>query len=99
MQYKYKHLKESERKAAAQKTHEDGTAFYTVYATGNTFPIKDDLQSWGFFWDADNRRWTNECASEFERFIFELHLADNEWPGIDLEFIKHKSLKINGFGL
>ncbi len=87
-QYKYKHLKShTERKAASVKAHEDDT-FYTVYATGDTYPIKDDLQSWAFFWDADNKRWVNECASEFERFIFELHLADGEWPGIELEFVK-----------
>ena len=92
MRYKYKHLiTNQERKEAAEKAHKS-LAYYTVYATGNTYLIKDDLQRWAFFWDKDNRRWKNECASEYERFIFELHLADNKWPDVELEFIKHKRL-------
>ena len=81
--------KTEELKKEARKARDNTTDYYTIVATGNTYPVKDDLQSWAFFWDADKRAWINECASEFERFLFGRFVADGDWSGVKLEITKN----------
>jgi hypothetical protein len=76
-----------EVKEAAAKAYDNHTDYYTTEATGNTYPIKDKLQSWAFFWNPEKRAWINECTSEFEKFLFERHVIDGDWPGVKLSFI------------
>ena len=33
-------------------------------ARGNTFPYKDDFMNWGWFWNAEKRRWEYETDDE-----------------------------------
>lgn len=75
-----------EVKKAGQKAFENHEDYYTVEATGNTYPVKDDMQSWGFFWNAEKRAWINECTSEFEKFLFERHVIEGDWLGVILNF-------------
>lgn len=83
----YGALSEADRKKAARKAR-DSRNLYTVYATGKTYPVKDDLQAWAFFWDADNRQWVRESASEWDRFMFEIRIADGPWFDVVLRFEK-----------
>lgn len=69
-----------------QKAHDNHTDYYTVEATGNTYPIKEDLQSWAFFWNPERKVWINECVSEFEKFLFERMVIDGEWPSVKFTF-------------
>ena len=76
-----------ELKQQAEKAMDNNEDYYTTEATGNTYPVKDELQSWAFFWNAETKMWINECTSEFEKFLFERHVIDGDWPGVILNFI------------
>jgi len=80
-----------ELKKQAREAWDNHTDYYTCIATGNTYSAKDDLQSWGFFWKPEKKAWESECTTEWEKFRFERFVADGDWPGVKLEFIKHKS--------
>lgn len=64
-------------------------SYFTVEATGRTYPIKDQLQSWAFFWDPNKRAWINECASTGELQYFMAKVSDGDWPGVILSCEKH----------
>ena len=63
---------------------------YTVVASGNTFPIREDLKSWAFQWDQEKKVWKRDCVSEFERRCFEGERDDGSWDGVELEFEEEK---------
>ncbi len=79
-----------ELKKQAREAYDNNTDYYDCIATGNTYPCKDSLQGWAFFWIPEKKAWKNECASAWEKFLFERYVADGDWPGVKLEFIKHK---------
>jgi hypothetical protein len=81
-------------KQKALQAWDNDTDYYTCIATGKTFSIKDDLQSWAFFWDAEKKAWVNDCVTEWEKFLFERYVIDGGWKdggwfGVNLEFIKN----------
>ena len=76
-------------KQKARQAWENHTDYYTCIATGKTFPIKDDLQSWAFFWDVEKKVWINDCVTEWEKFLFERYVIDGKWLGVNLKFIKN----------
>jgi len=90
MSAKSKYAKGKELKAEAQRALDNNTDWYDVIATGNTYPVKDKLQSWAFFWKPKEKFWFNGCASAFEKFIFERYVTNGDWPGVTLKFILHK---------
>ena len=60
---------------------------FTCFATGNTYPVKEDLKSWGFQWcDDGSKCWTLEYCSAWDRFLFERKVMVGKWPGVILEF-------------
>jgi hypothetical protein len=77
-----------ELKKQGQEAYDNNTDYYICNATGNTYPVKDRLQSWGFFWVPEKKCWTAECVSAWEKFLFERYVADGEWTGVKLEFSK-----------
>ena len=62
---------------------------WTIKATGNTYPYREDLQSWGFLWRPNEKAWIREgCDSEDAR-LFNLFARGNnteglpaKWPGV-----------------
>ncbi len=81
-----------ELKKQGQAAYDNNTDYYICYATGNTYPVKDDLQSWGFFWKPEEKTWMAECVSAWEKFLFERHVADGDWPDVELQFSKDKDV-------
>lgn len=82
-----------ELKKQAKAAWDNQKDFYTCIATGNTYPVKDDFQTWGFFWSPEKKAWESECTTEWEKFLFERYVADNDWPGVKLEFTKEEAIK------
>ena len=71
----------------------EGVKYFTVKATGNTYPVKDDLQSWAFFWKPEEKAWVRECCDgDMERRLFENKVKGKagliNWPGVVLTFIE-----------
>ena len=79
-----------ELKKQGQAAYDNNNDYYTCIATGNTYPVKDRLQSWGFFWKPDDKAWMTECVSAWEKFLFERYVADGDWPGVNLKFTEEK---------
>ena len=83
-----------ELKAKAEKAKNNLTDCYPVIATGNTYPVREDMQNWAFFWDVEKRAWINENASALEKFLFERKVIGGKWLGVELEFVKHEKMSI-----
>jgi len=77
-----------ELKKQGRAAFENTTDYYDCFAIGNTYPIKDHLQGWAFFWIPEKKAWKNECVCAWEKFLFERYVADGDWIGVKLEFIK-----------
>jgi len=73
-------------KQKAREAFENRKDSFVCFADGKTYPVKEDLKSWGFIWDAESKSWARECCSAFERFLFERKVADGIWSGVRLEF-------------
>lgn len=58
-----------------------------VIATGRTFPVKEDLKSWGFRWDTTRDAWT-AFATQGECSLFRHNVSNGSWEGVDLEFVE-----------
>lgn len=58
--------------------------YWTVVATGRTYPIKDQLQSWAFYWNAARRAWIAECVESTVLQYFMSSVSRGRWPGITL---------------
>jgi len=80
-----------EVKKQAKEAHESNKCF-TIKVSGNTYPIKDKLQSWGMFWVPEEKIWKGECCSHWQKFLFERQVADGDWPGVKLEATEEKPL-------
>ena len=63
---------------------------YTCVASGNTYPIREDLKSWAFHWDGATKTWKRECVSENERRKWEWEVSDGTWRGVELAFEEEK---------
>ena len=63
---------------------------YNCFATGNTYPVREDLKSYGFYWTQEDKSWTRESVSGFDKFIFEQKVLNGKWAGVVLEFVKEK---------
>ena len=80
-------------KQKALAAWEDKKNRFTCFATGSTYPVKEDLKSWGFQWcDDGSKCWTLECCSEWDKFLFERKVIDGKWSGVILEFKKTEPL-------
>jgi len=79
-----------ELKKQAKEAYDNNTDYYDCIATGNTYPVKDRLQSWAFFWKPEQKAWINEYVCAWEKFLFERYVADGKWTGVKLKFIKHE---------
>lgn len=60
--------------------------FYICDATGNTWPIKEDLKKLGFKWDKAMSRWSCMAVSERERGLFTMKVQSGAWKGVTLQF-------------
>lgn len=63
-----------------------GRGTFKVIASGNTYPVREDLKSWAFRWDPDKKAWTRDQVSEQERRQFEGNVDNGPWDGVELEF-------------
>lgn len=81
-----------EIKKQGQAAYDNYTDYYVCKATGNTYPVKNDLQRWGFFWKPEEKVWMAECVSAWEKFLFERRVLDGDWPKVALEFTKDKDV-------
>ena len=67
--------------------------YYTVIATGQTYPVREDLQSWGFFWRESDKAWVREGADEHDTEFFQLKVLNPDhdfkcpWPGVILKLV------------
>ena len=81
-----------EMKRKAQEAFDNKTDSYNCFATGNTYAVKEDLKSYGFIWCAEDKSWTIEYTSEWDKFIYERKVADGKWAGVILEFRKAEQI-------
>lgn len=79
-----------ELKVEAREAFNNHKDTYTIILTGNTYPIKDKLQSWAFCWKAKNRTWVSEYAGAWEKFLFGRYIVDGAWPGVKMTCVLHK---------
>ncbi len=63
---------------------------YTVIATGRTFPIKEDLKSWGFRWL--DGQWVRAEAEQSEMNLFKHNVSSGAWDGVDLDIIEEPEI-------
>ena len=68
--------------------------YFTVKATGKTYPVREDLQSWAFFWNAEQRCWIREGVDEHDVGFFQMKVNNPTccglkipWTGVILELI------------
>lgn len=54
-----------------------GTDSYCI--KGATFPIKEDLKSWGWFWDSVNGFWKLEDVAENDPALKAFKEVDKTW--------------------
>ena len=72
--------------------------YFTVKATGRTYPIREDLQSWGFFWNQQLGAWVREGADENDVGFFQIKVNNPDkdlqipWTGVKLELIPEHSV-------
>lgn len=77
-----------EMKRKALEAYENKRDTFICFATGNTYPIKEDLKLYAFQWcDDGSKSWTLEYCSAWDRFLFERKVADGNWPGVILKFV------------
>ena len=63
---------------------------YTVTATGDTYHVREDLQSWGFFWNHKTKEWVRESVDEHDLEFFQLKVLNPDkdlkipWTGVKL---------------
>lgn len=69
--------------------------YYIVVATGNTYPIKEDLSSWAFFWNAQRKVWIREGVDDDDKRLFSAFVSGipgknlkPKWPGVRLTFFE-----------
>lgn len=67
-----------------------GNSYFTIIATGKTYPIKGILQGWGFFWDKDRKAWVNNYVDYKMIQYFMQKIAKGHWPEIILSCIKQE---------
>ena len=67
--------------------------YFTVKASGNTYPVREDLQSWAFGWKPEQGCWVREGADEHDVEFFQMKVANPDldmkvpWTGVHLELI------------
>ena len=67
--------------------------YFTVKANGKTYPVREDLQSWAFFWHPAEGCWIREGVDEQDVGFFQLKVnnPNNDlnipWTGVTLELI------------
>lgn len=59
---------------------------YVCDATGNTWPIKDELKNHGFRWDSGMKQWSALAVSEREKALFMMKIQSRAWNGVTLKF-------------
>ena len=69
--------------------------YFTCIAKGNTYPVKDDLISWGFGWRPEYRAWIREGIDEDDLRLFNAFVKGitekkipPKWPGVILAFVE-----------
>ena len=67
--------------------------YFTVKASGNTYPVREDLQSWAFGWKPEEGCWVREGADEHDCEFFQMkvdnpdHDMKTPWTGVKLELL------------
>lgn len=65
-------------------------SYFSVKATGNTFPAKDHFHTWGWMHRHKEKAWYSPCVSTGEMQYLMHEIAVGQWPGITLCCLGHK---------